>query len=254
MCKPRIALQQILAKHIIAVRVLHLGQVLICALLYATAVRCNSTCSWLVLTARPWWGLWVFGASSLLSWLFSTQSAIEKEDLNLSWRQRSVARLASLLLIVIQTLSLASLCRPLARMNFYKWPARYLLGGYLLNVNFLDLLSLSPEVRWRRPEMLREGILESSLTLLKGSCCCRFRAPGQFGAGPGSPEALAHGPCLARKSRSGIFTWMAMITPVVCNPSSPSRHAATRRRLRNKVSEDYQLVCDNLCLHEYKHV
>ena len=92
-------------------------------------------------------GLCMFGASSVLSWLFSTQSAIENDDLSLSWPERSATRLASLLLIVIQTLSLASLCRPLARMNFFRWPARYLLGGYLLNVNFLDLLCLSPEVR-----------------------------------------------------------------------------------------------------------
>ncbi|CAE7700762.1 SLC24A1 [Symbiodinium sp. CCMP2456] len=150
-------------------------KVLICAVLYATAVRCNSACSWLVLTARPWWGLCVFGASSFLSWLFSAQSAIENDDLNLSWVQRSVARLASLLLIVIQTLSLASLCRPLARTNLFRWPARYLLGGYLLNVNFLDLLFLSPEVRRQLLLPLQD-------------------------AGP---------------VWSGIFTWMAMIMPVV---------------------------------------
>eukprot|EP00439_Symbiodinium_sp_Y106_P066383 s1784_g10.t2 len=150
-------------------------KVLICAVLYATAVRCNSTCSWLVLTARPGWGLCMFGASSVLSWLFSTQSAIENDDLSLSWPERSATRLASLLLIVIQTLSLASLCRPLARMNFFRWPARYLLGGYLLNVNFLDLLCLSPEVRRQLLLPLQD-------------------------AGP---------------VWSGVLTWMAMTIPVV---------------------------------------
>ena len=129
-------------------------QVLICAVLYAGAVRFNSACSSLVLRANTFAGLVVFGLSSLFSWLFSTQCAIEnRAPSNSSSLHYFVARLASLFLIVIQTLSLACLCRPLARWSCFRWPARYLLGSYLLNVNFLDMLSLSPEVRRQRPQV-----------------------------------------------------------------------------------------------------
>ena len=84
----------------------------------------------------------------------AAQSAIEG-DVQLDMMWQLPARLAGLLLIVVQTLSLASTGR--AVLWHLRWPAKYLMGSYLLNLNFLDLCLLSPQVRWSAPQLSFSG-------------------------------------------------------------------------------------------------
>ena len=101
-------------------------------------------CSRLMRAAKPGAAAIIFIAACAVSErLPSAQSAIEG-DVPLAWQLP--ARLTGLLLVVVQTLSLASTARSM--LWHLRWPAKYLMGSYLLNLNFLDAFFISPAVRW----------------------------------------------------------------------------------------------------------
>lgn len=92
----------------------------------------------------------------------AAQSAIEGDvQLDMVWQLP--ARLAGLLLIVVQTLSLASTGR--AVLWHLRWPAKYLMGSYLLNLNFLDAFLISPQVRWSASQLFSEAVASLSLRI-----------------------------------------------------------------------------------------
>lgn len=108
-------------------------------------------CARLMRNVTPLAAAMIFVATCVLSEeVPAAQSAIEGDvQLDMVWQLP--ARLAGLLLIVVQTLSLASTGR--AVLWHLRWPAKYLMGSYLLNLNFLDAFLISPQVRWSASQL-----------------------------------------------------------------------------------------------------
>ena len=72
------------------------------------------------------------------------QHAIEG-DMKLEPTLCASVRIVGLLLILLQTVCLA--CAARVMLWHVRWPAKYLMGSYLLNLNFLDAFFISPGVR-----------------------------------------------------------------------------------------------------------
>lgn len=139
-------------------------KVLLSSLLFVGFSHFAPACARLMRTIPPLAAGVIFVVTCVLSEeVPAAQSAIEG-DVQLDMMWQLPARLAGLLLIVVQTLSLASTGR--AVLWHLRWPAKYLMGSYLLNLNFLDLCLLSPQVRWH----IVAKILEVNVGPLRGIC------------------------------------------------------------------------------------
>mmetsp|Transcript_68085 Transcript_68085/g.221691 ORF Transcript_68085/g.221691 Transcript_68085/m.221691 type:complete len:442 (-) Transcript_68085:369-1694(-) len=105
---------------------------------------------------NPVAGSLLFVASCLLGFWAPGQAAIEFGAGSSTWAGH-FARLSGLTLTLLQTFGLTAALAPLARRIHFQWAARWVLGSYIFNVNFLDILFLSPGARWSIAKELQVG-------------------------------------------------------------------------------------------------
>ncbi|CAJ1362350.1 unnamed protein product [Effrenium voratum] len=139
-------------------------KVVMSALLYVGFSHFERSSAQLVLRSPPLKAAFVFFAACALSDFIPVEEAIEGYPFK-SFCSQALARFLGLVIVPIQTLSLASAMRPVAMLWHWRWPAKFLLGSYLLNLNFLDVVGLSPDSRRHLLERLQSsaGPLESGI-------------------------------------------------------------------------------------------
>lgn len=117
---------------------------MLCSLLYVGFSHFGTACAQLVWkTDAPLGALVFFISCAVSQHLPTAQAAVEGQELEIV--EQVLGRAAGLLLILLQAWALAGAIRPLEM--HWRWPARYLMGSYLLNLNFLDVFLISPSVR-----------------------------------------------------------------------------------------------------------
>ena len=124
---------------------------MLCSLLYVGFSHFGPACVELTQKIKTPEATFVFLVTCMVSERArSAQACIEGDGLQKDPLHQLGVRFLGLFLIVVQTLALASAVKPFASARWHlAWPARYLLGSYLLNLNFLDVFGISPAVRRR---------------------------------------------------------------------------------------------------------
>lgn len=101
-------------------------------------------------------GLVLFVAMSLLASWLPGQRAVEFGTDSGTWLGR-FARLSDVAVTLLQTTGLVAAMAPLAKRVHFSWAARWVLGSYMFNVNFLDVFFLPPKARWDIVKGLQVG-------------------------------------------------------------------------------------------------
>jgi len=139
-------------------------KVLLSSLLYVFFSHFAPSCATLMRkTSAPVAASLFIVASVVSEKLPMAQRAIEG-DMELEPTLCASLRIVGLLLILLQTVCLA--CAARVMLWHLRWPAKYLMGSYLLNLNFLDAFFISPGVR----RHILEKVQAVNVGPLRGIC------------------------------------------------------------------------------------
>jgi len=138
---------------------------IVCIFLYIAAAAMPRHLD-LLRSLGPAVGTALFVVASVLGVLLPGQSEVEFGAGESTWSGH-FERLLGLIFTVLQTAGLAALCAPLSDRMHFKWIARWILGSFMFNLNFLDLFFLSPQARWTIMQSVQVGgpLMSGALTL-----------------------------------------------------------------------------------------